>query len=179
MGRLRPEEWFARLTANDTRERTRAVARVCQLVSEDGALLARLSDALRSPNDHAVFWVIVKLGSAGPDARATVPALVQCLGERKEFGLREAAVGALVRIAPDDPSVKAAVLGAFTDASPYVRRRALQASIDLVGLSDTDLDLIRGMEADPDEHVAKWSEIALRNIRLKRERRQAERGAAT
>lgn len=178
MGRLRPDEWFARLTVNDTRERNRAVARVCHLVSEDGGLLGLLSNALRSPNDHAVFWVVVKLGSAGARARATVPALVQCLRERPEFGIREAAVGALVEIAPDDPSVKAAVIGAFADTSPHVRRSALQASIDLVGLSDADLDIIRALEADPDEHVARWSEVALRNIRLRRERSQAELGAA-
>jgi hypothetical protein len=174
MARLRPEEWFARLTVDDTRERNRATARVCELVSENGELLAPLSNALRSPNDHAVFWVIVKLGSAGSAARATVPALVQCLRERKEIGLRQAAVRALVQIAPDEPSVKAAVLGAFADASPYVRQSALQAVIGIAGLSDAELDIIRGMETDPDEHVARWSEIALRNIRLNRERRQAE-----
>jgi hypothetical protein len=176
MGRLRPEEWFARLTVNDTKERNRAVARVRELVAENAELLPLLSEALRSPNDHAVFWVIEKLGSSGPAARATVPALVQCLRERKEFGLREAAVGVLVEIAPDDPSVKAAVFEAFADASPYVRRSALQASINLVGLSDADLEVIRGMETDPDEYVAQWSEIALRNIRLKRDRAQAEPG---
>jgi hypothetical protein len=84
----------------------------------------------------------------------------------------------MVRLAPDDPSVKAAVFGAFSDPSPYVRQSALQASIDLTELSDADLNTIRGMETDPDEHVAWWSEIALRNIRHKRASEQAEPAAA-
>jgi len=72
-----------------------------------------------------------------------------------------------VDIAPDEPTVKTAVFGAFADSSPFVRRQALQSAIQVVGLSDADLEIIRGLGADPDEAVASWSEIALRNIRLR------------
>jgi hypothetical protein len=173
MGRLRPEKWLARLTGPDTRKRKHAVARVCELALGDSDLLAVLQDALRSPDDHAVFWIVTELNSLGPRARVAVPALVRCLAERREFGVRQAAVHALAAIAPDDPSVKVAVFRTFADASPFVRREALQAAIKVVGLADADLDVIRGMEADPDEAVARWSEVALRNIRLQRGEKHA------
>jgi hypothetical protein len=76
---------------------------------------------------------------------------------------------ASVRI-PDDPRAKVTVLQALDHASPFVRREALQALIAIKGLSASDLALIiKDRENDADKDVARWSEIALRNIRLRRE----------
>jgi HEAT repeat protein len=86
-----------------------------------------------------------------------------------EFGLRQAAVNMLAAIAPDDPRARAAVLQALNDSSPFVRREALQALISIEALSAADLARIKDMENDADKDVASWSEIALRNIRLRGE----------
>ena len=51
-----------------------------------------------------------------------------------------------------------------------MRREALQAAISIEDLTPGDLGRIRSLEQDPDSAVASWSEIAQRNIRLRRER---------
>jgi hypothetical protein len=75
----------------------------------------------------------------------------------------------LAAVAPDDPRAKATALQALNDSSPFVRREALQALIAIKGLSSTDLARIKDRENDADKDVARWSEIALRNIRLQDE----------
>ena len=170
MARLRPEEWLARLTDPSPRTRKRAVPRVCELAAKDGSLLAILREALRSPNTRAVFWMVSDIGSLGPRGRVAVPELVRVLESHEAFGVRQAAVAALASVAPDDPQAKAAIFRAFADRSPHVRREALQAVISVHDLSEEDLGRIKEMEADADTDVARWSEIALRNIRLGRAR---------
>src|SRR5262245_46761100 len=177
MRRLRPEEWLARLTRSDPRKRKRALARVCELASADSGLLAVLRDALRSAGDHAAFWIVTDIGSLGPRGRVAAPELVRALGENQPFGLRQAILRVLTAVAPDEPATRDAVFCAFADPSPFVRRQALQAAIDLPCLSEADLGRIGQMEADPDEDVARWSEVALRNIRL-RDQRSIEPPAA-
>lgn len=170
MRRLLPWEWLDRLTAPEHRsKRKHSVARVCQLAEKDDTYRQVLRDALAHPNASLVFWLVTYLGSLGPDARVAVPELIRLLERRPPFGTREAIVGALARIAPDAPEAKAAVFGAFADPDPHVRRGALQATIDLADLSPDDLARIKEMEADPDKHVASWSEVALRNIASRRQ----------
>ena len=86
----------------------------------------------------------------------------------QSFGIRQAAVDALARVAPERPPVKAALLAALHDESPFVRREALQALIVIPALEPADILTIRELERDPHEDVSRWSEIALRNIRAKR-----------
>jgi hypothetical protein len=171
MGRLLPSEWVDRLTRPEyRRKRKQAVRRVCALAAADGTFLDVLRSALAFPNEDVVFWLVTHLGSLGPKARVAVPELIRLLGQRPPFGTRESIVGALARIAPDSPEAKTAIFGAFTDPDPHVRRAALGAVIDLVHLTAADLARIKAMENDPDEDVADWSEIALRNISLHRKR---------
>jgi hypothetical protein len=56
------------------------------------------------------------------------------------------------------------LLGALSDESAFVRREALQALISMRNLRSVDLAAIRDLKDDPDPDVARWSEIALRNI---------------
>ncbi len=119
---------------------------------------------LRSSDGNKVFRAVFELKELGDRARAAIPDLLR-IAKSKEFVLRQAAVGALAEVAPDDPRAKAAVLQALNDRSPDVRREALEALIDIKGLSAADLARIKDMENDRDEDVADWSEIALRNIR--------------
>lgn len=124
-------------------------------------------DGLRSSDHKRVFRAVLELHRLGGRAREAVPELLRIAGS-DEFGLRQAAVNMLAAIAPDDPRAKTAALEALNDGSPFVRREALQALIAIKELSAADLARIKKMENDSDRSVASWSEIALRNIRLRR-----------
>ena len=50
---------------------------------------------------------------------------------------------------------------------PFVRQNALRAMISIKDLTAEDLGQIESMKNDPDYDVVRWSEIALRNIRLR------------
>jgi HEAT repeat protein len=132
-------------------------------------------EGLRSADREKVFRAVSELHRLGERARVAVPELLR-ITTADEFGLRQAAVNMLAVVAPDDPCAKAAALQALNDSSPFVRREALQALISIKGLSAADLARIKDMENDPDKDVARWSEIALRNIRLPGE--SANPGAA-
>jgi hypothetical protein len=75
-------------------------------------------------------------------------------------------VMALARVPPDESTAKDAIFLAFADPSPDVRGAALRLLISLTNLTEADLERIAEMAEDSDEHVARWSDIALRNIRL-------------
>jgi HEAT repeat protein len=121
---------------------------------------------LRSSDSKKVFRAVIELDRLGDRARAAIPELLR-IATSDDVGLRQAAVGALADVAPDDPRAKAAALQALNDTDPSVREDALRALISIKGLSAADLARIQEMENDPDEDVADEAEIALRNIRLR------------
>jgi hypothetical protein len=124
-------------------------------------------EGLRSSDGKKVFRAVSELYRLGERARAAVPELLRIASTSGEIGLRQAAVNMLAAVAPADPRARAAVLEALNDNNPFVRREALQALISIKGLSAVDLARIKGMENDSDKDVARWSEIALRNIQLR------------
>jgi hypothetical protein len=75
-------------------------------------------------------------------------------------------VMALARAPADESTAKDAIFHAFADASPDVREAALRLVISLRELTEADLERIAEMAEGPDERVARWADIALRNIRL-------------
>lgn len=122
---------------------------------------------IRSADGRLVFRGIMALPRFGDRAREAVPDLLRIAAAADEVALRQFSVTILAMVAPDDPRVKGAVFRAFADSSPFVRREALQAAIKVKELSPADLTRIKDMERDPDRDVARWSEIALRNIGLR------------
>lgn len=124
-------------------------------------------EALRSADGREVFRALTGLLGFGDRAREAVPDLLRIVATAAEVASRQFGLTMLGVLAADDPRAKEVVFGAFADPSPFVRREALQATIALKGLSSADLARIREMEADPDRDVARWSEIALRNIELR------------
>ena len=131
--------------------------------------IAPALEDLRASDPWTAILATVRLPRLGECARDAVPELLRIASMSPEFGMRQAAVAALADIAPDDPSAKAAVLQALNDTDPFVRREALQAMTKIKELSPSDLARIKDMENDPHEDVRDWSEIALRNIRLRDE----------
>lgn len=124
-------------------------------------------ERLRSSDSRKVFFAVFDLQRFGDRAKQAVPDLLDFATTSDEFGLRQAAVNTLAAIAPEDGRTKVAVLQALDDSNPLVRREALQALIKIDQLSQTDLNRIKEMGKDSDKDVARWSEIALRNIRLR------------
>lgn len=95
--------------------------------------------------------------------------------ESSQFALMEAGppphpvvqkvVTALARVPPDESTAKDSIFLAFADPDPKVREAALRTVLMVASLTDADLERIREMEMDPDQDVARSSDIALRNIR--------------
>lgn len=118
--------------------------------------------------DDLVFWASIALGRLGPKASAACTRLATLARSHSAFGLRQAAIQSLVKIAPGDPLTKGAVFDALGDPDASVRREALQSVIAVPGLGALDLDRIASMQFDPDVDVRRWVEIATRNITLRR-----------
>jgi hypothetical protein len=125
-------------------------------------------EGLRSSNDNEVFRAVIELHRFGNRARAAIPELLRVANSPK-FVLHQAAVDMLAAIATDDPHAKASAFQNLNDTNPLVRQEALQILISIKGLSAADLARIKDMEKDGNMDVARWSKIALRNIRLRDE----------
>jgi HEAT repeat protein len=161
------EDWIRWLASDDPDMRREAVQILGQLNAADQVAVSPFVDALGSTVDQVVFWATVTLGQLGERAKSAVPALCGIVKDYWQFGTRQAALSSLSRIAADDQSAKEAVLIAFGDVNAFVRRQALQAIIEFADLTPHDFDAIKKMEKDSDADVARWSGIALRNIRLR------------
>jgi HEAT repeat protein len=164
-------QWISWLTSGNASERKRATFELGNLKTTDNASVTALVEALMSENDNVTFWVVVALGRLRSRSRKSVPLLIELLAHKKR-AIRQATVSALSAVAPNDDRVKQALFACFKDKSPFVRRQALQAVIEVKNLTRNDLTLIGAMKNDVDESVARWSEIALRNIRLRAKRRR-------
>ena len=164
-----PEDWIAWLTDSSEQKRKEARLILGGLRPSDRLRLAPLITALKSTDDNVVFWAVCALGRLRSRARRAVPALIDLVHHRKS-GVRQAAIHALSRLDPNDMRIKGVILQALQDTDPFVRREALQSLISLKNLTNEDIALIQAAGNDADENVARWSEIALRNINLKNRR---------
>jgi HEAT repeat protein len=163
-----PDEWFSWLTGSDRALRKRASLIIGGLEPTDDVALEPFVARLRGPDDDVVFWAVVGLARLGPRVLAALSEICHVAVTHSAFGVRQEAVSALSRIGPEDPRAVATLRIALRDASPFVRRQALQAMIRVPQLEPTDIVLIASMADDSDETVASWSEIALRNIKLRK-----------
>jgi HEAT repeat protein len=143
------------------------------LTPDDDVSVHPLIDALRSSNDDLAFWAVVALNRLKGKSIDAIPSLLELCVKHEAIGVRQAVITALASIAPETPNVREAVFAAFSDESPFVRREALQAAISLVNLAEADLTAIGEMKGDPDEAVSRWSEIALRNIAISRNKEES------
>ncbi len=161
------KDWLEWLTGPDEGRQKEATLILGGLTPDDPVDLGPLLFGLLSSDRQVRFWSIVAVGRLGPGAAGALPELKRIALCDPEFGLREGAVSALTRIAPADSAVKATVFAALGDTHPAVRREALRATMRLPAISPAELTAIKGLERDPDAGVVRWSEIALRNIRLR------------
>ncbi|MBK9940645.1 MAG: HEAT repeat domain-containing protein [Kouleothrix sp.] len=160
-----PEQWFAWLTSTNQRHRHKAKLILGSLTPADVVDIQVLIHALTSENDEVIFWATVALGCLGAQATQAIPMLIS-VTHHPAFGHRQAAIKSLSQIGPNEMAAKAAIIAALQDASPFVRRQALEAMIGMQNIDADDLECIRALQADPDSAVVAWIEIALRNIGL-------------
>lgn len=165
-----PETWLEWLVGTDEQRSHDARLALGGLTPDDGIAPDRFIDALSSGDDDVVFWSTVALARLESTAIAAVLPLLELASQHGAFRVRQSAIAALSRIDAARPSVKAGLLAALRDENAFVRREALQALIHVPSLGRTELRLIAEMSSDPDPNVARWSEIALRNIKADRRR---------
>ena len=163
------QEWLDWLTSRNQEKRKEATLILGALRPRDHLHLTPFITALRSGDKTVVFWSVIALGRLRSRAHRAIFVLRE-LVHHSDSGIRQAAVNALSCIGPADPLVKAAVFQALKDNNAIVRRQALQSMMELKNLTDDDLTVIRALANDADENVARWSEITIRNIRLKKDR---------
>jgi hypothetical protein len=159
-------DWLRWLEGPDGDLRHEAKLRLGGIMPDDDVPVQPLMHAVAAAREPALFWAIVALGRLGSRASAAVSMLRETAAGHYQFGIRESALVALAKIAPDDAQSKACAVAALGDINPFVRQQALRALISFQGLTTEDLAAIKACESDPDESVSRWSEIALRNIRL-------------
>jgi HEAT repeat protein len=161
-----PDDWFLWLIGSDSRLRKQATLILGGLEPTDDVSVAPFLERLSHNDETIVFWAVVALHRLGPRSKQAASSLATIAGTHPAFGVRQAAISALPKIAPTEPGTLEAMRKALSDSAAYVRREALQAIAKLPTLEMSDLEAIARMANDADEAVARWSEIALRNIRL-------------
>ena len=160
-----PTEWLSWLVGSDAKQRQRARLALGGVEPEDEIDPGCFVAALSSGNDDVVFWSLVALGGIGPAGCSAVNEIRELASAHHASPIRAQAMAALVRIAPNDPETRVCVRAALSDSNPFVRREALENMITVASASDGDLDAIGELATDSDASVARWSEIAIRNIR--------------
>jgi HEAT repeat protein len=123
---------------------------------------------LRSTNETVVFWSVTALGRLPRSAGLAADDLARIVLDHPALASRQAAIVALAVLAPSAARTRTTLQAALQDSSPFVRREALQALIEVPNQAEEDLERIRVCASDPDEAVRDWSTIALRNIAARR-----------
>ncbi len=156
---------ISEVVSPDRKRSLSAKNRISELTPATDVDITVFISALESPNHDVVFRAEIALSHLGERASAAIPRLV-LLAKHDVLFLRQQAVTTLARIGASDAESRRAVFDAFDDEMAFVRREALQACIDLPSLSSEKWLRIESMARDPDADVARWSRVALRNIRL-------------
>ena len=167
MPKLDASALLAAIAKRDTPQRQRARMVLGGLKPDADIDVAELTKGLDSPDDDVVFWTEMGLSRLGKRAAPAIPRLIELLNREPLF-VRQMAVDALAKAGPRDPVARAAFFGVLRHPDPSMRRDALQRCIELPDHTAEELRLIASLASDPVPGVAQWSQIALRNIELRR-----------
>ena len=149
--------WAARLTAENTEDRTSANAELVKGGVDALPLIRRL---LTGPDERLRHETLEIIRHLGPCA---VPLLVQTLS-RKEVSLRQKAVSILIDLAPDTVAAQPALVRAMQDEDSRVSRDAARALGALGAKAAPSVpDLARAL-ASQDEHLRIYAAEALASV---------------
>lgn|SRR6185295_12331471 len=164
MSRGTPKEWLTWLTGDDPALVDEARLSLGGTSPGRGIPVDPLHAGLRNSNSDVVFWSLIALTGLGVEARGVTADVIDVGCSHQLFGIRQASAVALASIASGDQAATVALLKLLGDEKALVRREALQALISMEGLCETDIARIIAMRSDRDADVARWAEIAQRNI---------------
>ena len=165
MKRFDAEKLLSDIVSKDRRTYLKAADTISDFDGETSVDEAVFINSLNSENEDIVFWSILALEHIGPRAASAIEKLID-LTKSEKLLYRMSSVKALSHVGPSNPEAIEAIFESFGDCDANVRREALQSCINLHELSEEQLAAIAGMAADPDEDVARWSEITQRNRRI-------------
>jgi hypothetical protein len=155
------------LAGDDEKRRHDARLILGGLTPDDPVAPEALVSRLTETDEDIVFWAVIGLARLEDRAAVGLSAISRVAARHPAFGVRQAALEALPRIAAKDPEIKPVLVHALVDESPWVRQSALRAFISVPALDASYLAAIRALEHDPDEIVRHQAEVTLRNIRLR------------
>jgi HEAT repeat protein len=161
--------FLSMLEGDDAEARHQAKLVLGGLLPDSGWPVEPLVEALNSQSDDVVLWTIVALGRLETRSTPAIDLIANLARGHRALGVRQAALKALSNIEPGAVAARSAIFAALADESALVRREALQSSISVPAHTQAELTQIAEMAADSDESVSRWSEIALRNIRVRSE----------
>jgi len=161
------QEWLQGLSDPDPEIRHASTIAIGGLSPADEVPIDAFIQALDSANETLVFWSVTGLACLGSRSASAIPKLANLAQKHPAFGVRQCALYALSKIGPSAPEAKLAFLDGLADDNAFVRRQALHSCIAIPVLGEADLARISALASDPDQTVATWSEVTLRNIRLR------------
>ena len=162
-----PDDWFDWLVGNNSRKSERATLIIGGLDPSDDVPVEPFVQRLSDPDDDVVFWALVGLLGLGVRAHVATAKIAALATHHRVVGVRQMAIRVLSVAAASNQLATSTIERCLADESSLVRRGALEALIKLPIHTAELLDRIASMADDDDEAVASWSEIALRNIRMR------------
>ena len=162
-----PTKWLDAIDGADEALDREAQLALGGLGPDDDVVMQPIFDALSSPSEKRVFWAVAALTQLEGRSLPALPRVAELATGDAAFGVRQAAVGALAKIAPGEATARNALRRALADESPFVRRQALQAFVAVPSHTSEELAAIDARRDDPDSAVRASFEIARRHIRLR------------
>lgn len=160
---LNPQPWLDALAHGNDVERKNATLAIGGFSLDASIDVLPFINALCSTDEQIVFWSVIGLARAKYQAAQAITALASLVQSHPAFGIRQAAVVALRKIALLDTVARQTTVQALQDRSAFVRREALQSVAAYPSLSPLEIQVVTRLADDPDDSVVSWSEIVLRN----------------
>jgi HEAT repeat protein len=105
-----------------------AAMALAQIADRDVSVIAMLIEALQDHDGYVRMSAAEALGHAGAIARPAIESLIEIATDsRASILVREFAISALVKIAPEDPVVEKALVYAVSDGNPRIYEAAVEA----------------------------------------------------
>lgn len=159
-----PKEWLSWLLSDDDALVKKARLALGGTSPGKAIPVEPLIAGVRDSNSDVAFWSLAALSGLSHEASGATGDVISFGCTHRLLAIRQASATALSRIAVDDRAATTALLKMLNDDEALVRRQALQALISMKTLCETDLARIAAMRSDRDPSVARWAEIAQRNI---------------
>jgi len=126
-------------------ERRYSALALAQIGASDRRVVPALAKSLEDDDPDVRIAALDALGRVGSAAADTIDEVIKlAVDQRETLAVREAALGAMARIAPADPAVNRTLVEAVADGNPEIYRAAVAGLIDARGQGGAAGD-VRGL----------------------------------